>query len=118
MVFLFPGAIVCALAGATGMPPAGFLAANIAGTLCSVFAVRKFSDALSSPVDAVLGFFDRHLVATTSVTVALVVLSLVLNRFQGKLEAGSLDELEGELESGSDVEQGVEADGEPGTAGD
>ena len=116
MVFLFPGAIVCALAGATGMPPAGFLAANLAGTLASVFAVRKFSDVLSSPVDAVLGFFDRHLVATTSVTVALVVLSLVLNRVQGKLE---LDELERQQdENGSDVEQGVEADGEPGAVAD
>jgi membrane protein DedA with SNARE-associated domain len=113
MVFLFPGAIVCALAGATGMSPVGFLAANLGGTLTSVLAVRVFSDALSSPVDAVLGFFDRHLVATTSVTVALVVLSLVLNRVQGRLDP-SLDD----LERVSDVEQGVEADGEPGPAAD
>jgi len=30
MVFLFPGAIVCALAGQTGMAPAGFVIANVA----------------------------------------------------------------------------------------
>jgi membrane protein DedA with SNARE-associated domain len=113
MVFLFPGAIVCALAGATGMSPVGFIVANLAGTLTSVFAVRLFSNALASPVDAVLGFFDRHLVATTSVTVTLVVVSLVLNRVQGRLDP-SLDD----LERGSDVEQGVEADGEAGTVAD
>ncbi|MDQ3895757.1 MAG: hypothetical protein M3326_00670 [Actinomycetota bacterium] len=122
MVFLFPGAIVCALAGQTGMSPAGFLATNLAGTLTAVLAVRAFSDAVSSPVEALLGFFDRHLVATTSVTVALVVLSLVLNRYQGKLEAG-LDELEAgaggaEGAAGSDVEEGVEADRDAGAVGD
>lgn len=118
MVFLFPGAIVCALAGATGMPPTGFVAANLAGTLTSVILVRKFSDVLASPVDAVLRFFDRHLVATTAVTVALVVLSLVLNRFQAKLELDELEKGTAGQPGCSDVEQGVEADGEAGTVGD
>jgi membrane protein DedA with SNARE-associated domain len=113
MVFLFPGAIVCALAGQTGMSPAGFLVANIAGTLTSVLLVRRFSGAIASPVDGILRFFNRHLVATTAVSVGLVVLSIVLNRAQGKLDAN----LE-ELERGSDVEQGVQADGDPGVVGD
>ncbi len=109
MVFLFPGAIVCALAGQTGMSPIGFVTANLAGTLASVFAVRRFSATISSPVEGLLGFFNRHLVATTAVSIGLVLLSLVLNRAQGKLDP-DLDELEG----ASDVENGVEADGEPG----
>ena len=88
MVFLFPGAIVCALAGATKMRPLAFAACNVAGTLASVAAVRIFSDTISSPVEALLGFFDRNLVLTTSITVGLVVLSLVLNKVQGKLDAG------------------------------
>lgn len=123
MVFLFPGAIVCALAGQTGMSPVGFLVANLAGTLTSVFAVRVFSDAISSPVESLLGFFDRNIVLTTVVSVSLVVLSLVLNRAQGKLDA-DLDELDGDKTEGgtepvaggvgSDVEQGVEADGDAG----
>lgn len=131
MVFLFPGSIVCALAGQTGMSPVGFGLANLAGTLTSVLAVRVFSAAISSPVEGLLHFFDRHLVATTSVTVGLVLLSLVLNRAQGKLDAG-LDELDGATEpgvggeppgrsvasGGSDVQQGVEADGDPGMVGD
>lgn len=119
MVFLFPGAIVCALAGQTGMSPAGFLVANVAGTLTSVLLVRRFSSALASPVDALLGFFSRHLVATTCVSVGLVLLSLVLNRAQGKLDA-DLDALDGPASAGerSDIEEGVEADGDPGVVGD
>jgi membrane protein DedA with SNARE-associated domain len=94
MVFLFPGAIVCALAGATGMNPIGFVVTNVAGTITAVLAVRIFSASIASPVEAVLGFFRRHLLLTTSITVGLVVLSVVLNWYQGKLDAADLDELE------------------------
>lgn len=113
MVFFFPGAIVCALAGQTGMPPLGFIVTNLAGTVAAVLAVRAFSDAISSPVEGLLGFFDRNIVLTTAVTVALVVISLVLNRYQGRLDA-DLDDLAGDAPAPSDVEQGVEADGDPG----
>jgi len=118
MVFAFPGAIVCALAGQTGMSPVGFMATNVAGTLTAVFAVRRFSSTIASPVEGLLGFFSRHIVATTAVSVGLVVLSIVLNRFQDKLDL-DLDELEGGAErDGSDVEQGVEADGDTRVVGD
>jgi hypothetical protein len=96
MVFFFPGAIVCALAGQTGMSPVGFMVTNLAGTLAAV------------------------LVVTTIVSVTLVVLSVVLNRYQGKLDA-DLEELEAGAAGTagrSDVEEGVEADGDPGAGGD
>jgi membrane protein DedA with SNARE-associated domain len=112
MVFFFPGAIVCALAGQTGMAPAGFMIANVAGTLTAILAVRRFSDAVSSPVEGLLGFFDRNIVVTTTVTVLLVILSLVLNWAQGKLEP-DLDELEGGGEERSDVEQPDATGGRP-----
>ncbi len=114
MVFAFPGAIVCALAGQTGMSPVGFMVTNLAGTLTAVFAVRRFSSTIASPVEGLLGFFSRHIVATTAVSVGLVLLSVVLNRFQDKLDL-DLDELEGGT---SDVEEGVEADGDAGVGGD
>lgn len=98
MVFLFPGAVVCALAGRVGMPFAAFLVVNVAGTIATVSVLRIFGDILGGPVDAILGFFNRHLVATTIVTVSLVVLSLVLNHFQGRSELPSLEELEAETE--------------------
>lgn len=98
MVFAFPGAIVCALAGQTRMRPAAFLITNIAGTLTSIFMIRAFSASIATPVEALLGFFNRNLLVTTSISVALVVLSLVLSRAQGRLEAGSIDELAATLE--------------------
>ena len=94
MVFFFPGAIVCALAGRTGMPFVGFVITNVAGTICTVATLRLFGDILGGPVDSILGFFNRHLVATTIVTVGLVVASLVLQRAQGKSEIPTVDELE------------------------
>ncbi len=109
MVFAFPGAIVCALAGQTGMSPVGFMVTNLAGTLTAVFAVRRFSSTIASPVEGLLDFFSRNLVVTTAVSIGLVVLSLVVNRAQDKLDPG-LDELEGK--PASDVEEGVEADGD------
>ncbi len=99
MVFLFPGAIVCALAGATKMKAWAFAACNVSGTITSLILIRIFSDAISSPVDAVVRFFDRHLVATTVVSVALVILSLFLNKVQGKLDP-DLEELEDDTASG------------------
>lgn len=117
MVFAFPGAIVCALAGQTGMSPVGFMVTNLAGTLTAVFAVRRFSSAISSPVEGLLDFFSRNLVATTAVSIGLVVLSLVLNRAQDKLDL-DLDELEGDAAGASDVEKGVEADSDAGVRPD
>ena len=119
MVFAFPGAIVCALAGQTGMSPVGFMIANLAGTLTAVFAVRRFSSTIASPVEGLLDFFSRNLVATTAVSIGLVVLSLVLNRAQDKLDL-DLDELEGdgEEEASSDVQEGVQADSDPGVRPD
>lgn len=124
MVFAFPGAIVCALAGQTGMSPVGFMIANLTGTVTAVFAVRRFSSTIASPVEGLLDFFSRNLVATTAVSIGLVVLSVVINRSQAKLDL-DLDELEGgpagaagapaaAEHRSSDVEKGVEADGDTG----
>lgn len=94
MVFLFPGAVVCAMAGATGMAFWAFLVVNVAGTVTAVVALRLSGDLFGAPVDALLGFFNRHRLATTVVTVALVLVSLVAGRLQGRSEVPPLDELE------------------------
>ena len=90
-VFLFPGAVVCALAGVVGMRFPVFLALNLAGTITAVLALKQFGDIFATPVEAVVGFFDRHLVATTAASVALVVLSIVLGRLEGKAEYSMRD---------------------------
>ncbi len=94
MVFLFPGAVVCALAGATGMPFAAFLAVNVAGTVAAVVAVRLSSGLVAAPVDAILDFFRDHLVPVTIGWAVLMVLAIVLNRWVSGFDAPSLDDLE------------------------
>lgn len=96
MVFLFPGAVVCALAGATGMPFPAFLAVNLAGTITAVVAVRLSSGLLAAPVDAILAFFRDHLLAVTTVSIVLTVLAVVLGRVTGRSDVPSVDDLEGD----------------------
>ena len=95
-VFLFPGAVVCALAGVVGMRFPVFIVLNLAGTITAVLALKQFGNTFASPVEAVVRFFDRHLVVTTAVSIALVVLSIVVGRLEGKAEysMGDLEELE------------------------
>ena len=114
MVFAFPGAIVCALAGQTGMSPAGFMVTNLAGTLTAVFAVRRFSSTIASPVEGLLDFFSRNLVATTAVSVGLVVLVARPESGPGQARHGP----RGTRRGRSDVEKGVEADGDTGVGPD
>ncbi len=122
-VFLFPGAIVCALAGVVRMRFATFMALNVAGTLAAVITLKAFGDVVASPVDAVVGFFDRNLLLTSVISVLLVVLSIWAGRVQGKAELSinDIDDLErGDFEGADeplDVEERVEPDREAGPAG-
>jgi membrane protein DedA with SNARE-associated domain len=104
-VFLFPGAVVCALAGVVGMRFGVFLALNLPGTITAVLVLKRFGDIFAGPVEAVVGFFNRHLVATTAVSITLVVLSIVIGRLEGKAEYSmrDLDDLHG-AEEGADEE--------------
>jgi membrane protein DedA with SNARE-associated domain len=98
MVFLFPGALVCALAGSTGMRPLVFGILNVAGTISAVVLLRKFGDVFGGPVDSVLEFFNRNIVWTTGITAVSVIVWLVWQRRQGGLELDAATELEGEIE--------------------
>jgi membrane protein DedA with SNARE-associated domain len=104
-VFLFPGAVVCALAGVVGMRFPLFMAVNLAGTLCAVVGLKLFGDAIASPVEAVVGFFGRHLVASTAVSVGLVVLSVLVGRLEGRTDL-SIRDLN-ELDAGEDDSSGA-----------
>ncbi len=110
MVFLFPGAVVCALAGATGMPFPAFLAVNLAGTIAVVIAVRLSSGLIAAPVDAILDWTRDNLVSVTIGWAVVMVLAIVLNRWVSGTEAPSLAELEG------DGEEGGAGDAEPAPA--
>jgi len=100
-VFLFPGAIVCALAGVTGMRFAVFLALNLAGTVFAVIVLKGFGDVVASPVETLLDFSERNIVVITIVSFILVGLSVWLGRVEGRMRVSmdDLDDLEREAEA-------------------
>jgi membrane protein DedA with SNARE-associated domain len=123
MLVLFPGALVCSLAGQSGMHPVAFGALNVGGTLAMVIVLRAFgTTVLADPVDTVLRFFNDHRLETTVASVMLVVAWLVVHRLTGHGEVPSVSELEADLaaddRAGSEVEERVEADGYSGPGRD
>lgn len=122
MVFLFPGAIVCVLAGATGMRPLLFLALNVAGTITVVSLLYRFAEFFDGPLGAVNRFYSNNNKTLTILSVVITVVWLIQQRRQGRSELKSISSIEKELEAdrstqSSDVEKGVEADGESGSTG-
>lgn len=80
LVFAFPGALVCTLAGATDMRPARFAVLNLAGTVAAVVALRAAADVLAEPLAAVVAFNERYTWQLTVVFVALTAVWLVGQR--------------------------------------
>ena len=104
MVFLFPGALICVLAGVSRMSVRTFVTLNFLGTLTMVIAMRLFARALRGPIDAVLRFNDRNVKWLTVVSIALVLVALALQRLRGG----------GELEAVLDIEKDLTDDERPG----
>lgn len=73
MLVIFPGAVVCALAGEIGIPPPIFLTVVVIRTFAAVALIRVLADAFAGPVDAVLHFFDRAGLPATIASVVLVI---------------------------------------------
>ncbi|HEX3622015.1 MAG TPA: hypothetical protein VHT97_06850 [Acidimicrobiales bacterium] len=80
MLVVFPGAVVCTLAGDTGIPTTTFLALVTTRTVAAVFAIRWLAGLFGSQVDAVLGFFDRYSLPATLGTLVAVVLWILWER--------------------------------------
>jgi len=97
MVFLFPGILVCVLAGALRMRPRTFLLLNVTGTVAVVLALRQFSQQLDGPVGAIQDFNDANVGWLTGLTVALVLGWLVWQRLRGTSELRSVGAIEEEL---------------------
>jgi membrane protein DedA with SNARE-associated domain len=102
MVFLFPGALVCVLAGVSRMRMRSFLALNVAGTISAVILLRLFASVLEAPIEAVLRFNDRYVWWLTGISVVLVGVFVVLERARGEGEYETIEEIERELEGAGD----------------
>ncbi len=102
VVFLFPGAIVCVLAGATGMNPFLFVLLNVAGTVTVVTLLYHFAEFVETPIGAVNGFYSRNGVILTVISVLLTIWWVWDQRRRGRSEIQSLDAIEKELSEGEE----------------
>ena len=98
LVFLFPGILVCVLAGATGMRTRTFLALNLTGTVLTVIALRLFAHELEPVIDPVVDFNERNQGRITIVLVVAVVAWLLWQRRRGSGELDAVQDLVREVE--------------------
>jgi membrane protein DedA with SNARE-associated domain len=98
IVFIAPNNIFCLFAGASGMPVAAFLVLNITGTIFRLWLVRKFGEALESPIDALVGWIGDNRVILLAISISLVLLSIALEAKRGETEVTALTHLDEELE--------------------
>lgn len=73
MLVVFPGAVVCALAGETGIPVRTFLVIVVVRTIGAVFAIHWLGNVFARPIDDVLNFLDRNSILLTSLLAVATV---------------------------------------------
>jgi membrane protein DedA with SNARE-associated domain len=93
-VLLFPGALVCVLAGATGMSPRRFVSLNLVGSVGTVLALWFVADATAGPLAAIVDWTDRNALWLTGLLVAATAgwLSVEWRRGRGPVEGFDLHE--------------------------
>ena len=113
MVFLFPGAIVCVLAGATGMGPVVFLACNLIGTVTVVSLLYRFAEFFEGPLGAVNRFYSNNNTTLTVISILAVCFWIWDQRRRGKSDLKSIGTMERELEDAARERPAETVEGEP-----
>lgn len=80
LVAVAPGGAVLVLAGASGMPVPVFIVLNLIGTVATILLLRRFGDAFSGPIDAIVAFSADNVVVLTAVSITLTVVYLLRRR--------------------------------------
>lgn len=104
LVFLFPGLLVCVLAGATGMRTRSFLALNLAGTVVVVLVLRAFAEPLEPVIGPITDFVEANQRWLTVATVLLVAAGLAWQRARGRSELTTVRTLERDLGPSADAD--------------
>ena len=97
LVAIAPNNPICLFAGAAGMAPAVFIALNVVGTIGRLWLIRLFGEAFEQPIDWVLDFIRDYRLPLTALTIALVVITVIVDRRSGKGELEALTSIEDEL---------------------
>jgi membrane protein DedA with SNARE-associated domain len=77
LVLLWPGPLVCALAGAARMPLVPFVGLNLLGTLGMLGLARWSGGQMPGTIELIRAFFERHPYAATLTSTGLVVATLL-----------------------------------------
>ena len=103
-VLLWPGLVICTLAGATGMRLATFIALNIVGTILTTYLCYAASDLVSGPVNWINRFYAGNQKVLLVISAITFGLWFVTRRMQGKGEPLTVKEMEKSLnEAGAEV---------------
>ena len=87
VIAIAPNNYFCLFAGASGMPVAGFLIANVTGTAVRLFLLRSFGNLFEEPLEAVRNFIaDNRLLVFTIGIVAFAASLWVDRRSGGEVE--------------------------------
>lgn len=106
VVALFPNALVCMLAGASGMPVSVFGGLTVVGTVATLVVVRIFGDVFSGPLNAVTHFLDRYRWPLIALSAVAVLVSVLTQRKKGTSELESPAALERELNEATESDSG------------
>ena len=83
VVFVAPNNAVCLLAGADRMNLARFMAANVAGTVTRLALVRSFAPFFEDQIRGFNSFLDRYKLWIVPLSIALFVVSTLVDRRKG-----------------------------------
>jgi membrane protein DedA with SNARE-associated domain len=97
LVAIAPNNFICLFAGASGMAPAVFITLNVVGTIGRLWLIRLLGEVFEKPIDWLLDFIRDYRIPLTGVTIALVLITVVVDRRSGKGELEALTSLEDEL---------------------
>lgn len=84
LVAVAPGGVVCVLAGASRMRTWVFLVLNVAGTIATIAALRRFGDTYAAPVEATVEFLGENVVVLTALSILVTVAYLARRRRHGR----------------------------------
>jgi len=97
LVALAPNNFICLFAGASGMSVAGFLAANVTGTVVRLVLLRSVGDVFSGPLGSVQHFIQDHRLLVFVIGAILLSLTVWSERRAGGTEVTQLTHLDEDL---------------------
>lgn len=115
LVVIAPNNFICLFAGAGGMAVPVFFALNLVGTVGRLVVLWFVTDTVAEPLDWIRDLISGNRVPFLVLSVALVALSLFLDRKAGGTEVGGLLHIEEEIAAmEADADAGPDHQPDPG----